>query len=439
MVMPSLQRCRIFIAAHYSRKSFSPDQSYFSDDKKTDEPGIVLDTGASWSVTPKLKDFVSAIEKADTPELHSLDSTIPVHGVGWVEWDIEDMKGNVRKIRTRALYVPSAEIRLFSPQAYFMENSAGQLVCRHDTTILTMADEFELTFPYQPQSRLPIMLTKDYFIGKLHLTNCSLNVKDLQAEGATALPSILDQSNLNLTGSQKELLLWHQRLGHVSFQRLQALLRPPRNELGRQVLFPKNARATRCEIPRCEACQYAKQKRRMPPSKSQRSRMELEGGISDGVLQPGQRVSVDLYVAGINGRLPDTFGKEAEDKKYSGGAIFYDIASRFLFINHQTNLTAAMTVSSKHKFERFCEEFGVKPKEYLADNHPFRSAEFVQDCTNQGQNLRLSGVGAKHQNRVERSIQTITNWSRAMMLHFVLHWPQESRLDQPHSRYDCLF
>jgi len=158
-------------------------------------------------------------------------------------------------------------------------------------------------------------------------------------------------------------------------------------------------------------------------------RKENEGGISDGVLTPGCKVSVDLYVAGIGGRLPHTKGSEDEDRKYAGGAIFLDISSGFLFVNHQPNLTAAMTVASKHKFERFCSEFGVHPKEYLADNHPFRSAEFVQDCTNQRQQLLFSGVGAKHQNRVERSIQTIFNWSRALMLHFILHWPQESRLD----------
>jgi hypothetical protein len=199
--------------------------------------------------------------------------------------------------------------------------------------------------------------------------------------------------------------------------------------MGRQVLFPKNSLSSRCEIPRCEACQYAKQKRRVPPSKLQITRKENEGGISDGVLTPGGKVSVDLYVAGIGGRLPHTKGSEDEDRKYAGGAIFLDISSGFLFVNHQPNLTAAMTVASKHKFERFCSEFGVHPKEYLADNHPFRSAEFVQDCTNQRQKLLFSGVGAKHQNRVERSIQTIFNWSRALMLHFILHWPQESRLD----------
>ena len=48
-------------------------------------------------------------------------------------------------------------------------------------------------------------------------------------------------------------------------------------------------------------------------------RKENEGGISDGVLTPGCKVSVNLYVAGIGGRLPHTKGSEDEDRKYAGG------------------------------------------------------------------------------------------------------------------------
>jgi hypothetical protein len=52
----------------------------------------------------------------------------------------------------------------------------------------------------------------------------------------------------------------------------------------------------------------------------------------------------------------------------------------------------------------------------LTDNHPFRSAEFVQDCVYLGQKKRFSGVGAHHQNRDERASQTIFNRSRAILL-----------------------
>jgi hypothetical protein len=41
----------------------------------------------------------------------------------------------------------------------------------------------------------------------------------------------------------------------------------------------------------------------------------------------------------------------------------------------------------------------------------------------------LSGTVAHHQNGVaERAIRTIVNWSRAMLLHMVIHWPTQADL-----------
>ena len=44
----------------------------------------------------------------------------------------------------------------------------------------------------------------------------------------------------------------------------------------------------------------------------------------------------------------------------------------------------------------------------------------------QGQSVTYSGVGAHHQNgAAERIIQTVMYWSRAMMMHQLLHWPDK--------------
>jgi hypothetical protein len=64
-------------------------------------------------------------------------------------------------------------------------------------------------------------------------------------------------------------------------------------------------------------------------------------------LKPGQKVSVDLYQSTILGRLPQTKGKEPDDEKYSGGAIFLDIASKINFVKHQANLTAIKAAKKK--------------------------------------------------------------------------------------------
>lgn len=80
---------------------------------KQPEYPIVIDTGSSYSLTPSLSDFESALDPAETDTIGGVDSEIQVHGMGTVRWEIEDAVGRVVEIRTKALYVPTARIRLF--------------------------------------------------------------------------------------------------------------------------------------------------------------------------------------------------------------------------------------------------------------------------------------------------------------------------------------
>jgi hypothetical protein len=72
---------------------------------------------------------------------------------------------------------------------------------------------------------------------------------------------------------------------------------------------------------------------------------------------------------------------------------------------------------------------GVSLKQFRADNVPFNSAEFRRNLEVNGQVITFSGTGAHHQNGVaERSIQTVTCWARAMLLHSVIMWPDQADL-----------
>jgi hypothetical protein len=72
-------------------------------------------------------------------------------------------------------------------------------------------------------------------------------------------------------------------------------------------------------------------------------------------------------------------------------------------------------------------EEGFKIKEYHSNNGIFSSNEFKEHCTRQHQKCLLSGIGAKHQNRVaERNIKTVVQWARANMLHVATDWPQHA-------------
>ena len=112
-------------------------------------------------------------------------------------------------------------------------------------------------------------------------------------------------------------------------------------------------------------------------------------------------------------------------KQLCGGTICVDHVTNNIFNNHQVSLTAATTVESKHKCESKFDEFVIQIKQYTADNHPFRSKVWVEDCAVQLQLPKShSSVGTYHQVLAERHIQTIFNLCRADLLHFVLHWPQ---------------
>jgi hypothetical protein len=156
--------------------------------------------------------------------------------------------------------------------------------------------------------------------------------------------------------------------------------------------------------------------------------VELKGVLTAGDHYPGDTISCDQYMSPSKRRLIHTRGKESSSQQYVCGTIFVDHATNFLFNNHQVNLTAESTVASKHKCESLFDEFGVQIKQYAAINHPFRSKAWVSDCAAQHQlPTKYSGVGAHHQILAERQNQTIFNWSRANLLHFVLHWPQVTK------------
>ena len=55
---------------------------------------------------------------------------------------------------------------------------------------------------------------------------------------------------------------------------------------------------------------------------------------------------------------------------------------------------------------------------------------FKQACESMNQTLDFSGVGAHHHNGVaERGIRTISTCARTMLLHAMLHWPEQTTLD----------
>jgi hypothetical protein len=182
---------------------------------RPDDLPIVIDTGASTSLTPNIADFVGELQLSKTTEITGLNSTSTIKGVGTVEGSSCDVFGTIRVIRTPAYYVPDATIRLFSPQTYFKENGHGECRVNSTGTSLELADGSMLEFPYNRGSNLPMILP-------VISTRVGLTYEDAKALGnihdLRVLLSVAEQTNQNLTTSQRELLLIHWKLGHPHFQ-----------------------------------------------------------------------------------------------------------------------------------------------------------------------------------------------------------------------------
>jgi hypothetical protein len=127
---------------------------------ETDELPIVIDTGASCSLTPIHSDFIGTIDPSNVPTLNNISGKTPVVGQGRIEWNIQDVNGVVKPIQTTAYYVPQATIRLFSPQVYIAEDKSNtsEMVLTKDRVSFILACGNRLTFPINRGSNLPIML-----------------------------------------------------------------------------------------------------------------------------------------------------------------------------------------------------------------------------------------------------------------------------------------
>jgi hypothetical protein len=262
-----------------------------------DELPIVIDTGASNSITPIASDFVDGIiNKADLQSLKQVNGTTPVCGQGEVNWDIEDVEGTRQRINTDAYYVPDAGIRLFSPRVYTNANKNSSMQIDSDGILFTLQCGTFLSFPFNQSNNLPFMLTESSLRSRksTHITSSISTLSRKSIFTSLIDRSVFNRDNFNLNPSQQELLKWHCRWCHCDPNRVRMILSKPhqpkgsvsRGELDRQIVIPSENGASSCDSFFCTACQYAKQKRKIPDSLSKTSVTTLEGVLSKGSLNP---------------------------------------------------------------------------------------------------------------------------------------------------------
>jgi hypothetical protein len=143
--------------------------------------------------------------------LQGISADAKIEGVGVVRWEIIDENGVARFIETEAFFVPTASIRLHSPQFHFKNKLEGSLLIDH-------------VF-----SQGPFGSTKKGFACDIHHVARENPLFEyfnptIPDQFGDLRAFLLDAGTANLKFSEYELLSWHCRMGHVGMSRLQKVM-----------------------------------------------------------------------------------------------------------------------------------------------------------------------------------------------------------------------
>jgi hypothetical protein len=358
---------------------------------------VIFDTGASLSITHDLGDFVDPPKPLARPmRLGGFSNCTKIEGIGIVAWTFTGKDGTEVKLLVEAYYVPTSKQRLMSPQTLLCKENGifGSYSGDEEKFELKLNDQAVISIPYDKRSSLPIA---EVLVGP-------------EPEPTVNLTGILDDSNHNLTGGQKLLLVL------TSTFKLCKVCSEESHLWQKYLLQQSNV-----ILLSVNCANWLKQKEEQRRLKQQKN-PERDGALKADHLSPGLRVSVDHFECRQRGRTCDSHVKSTS-KQYVGGCIFVDHASYYVHVEHQFGLSDVETIRAKQAYECKYMDNGIFFQDYLTDSGAFKANDFVKHINETHQLIRFCGTNAHHQNGVaERSIQIISNMARSMILHDSIHW-----------------
>jgi len=122
---------------------------------------IILDTGASISISPYSTDFIGEIKPVQNITLKGIASGLTVTGIGTIQYTFQNDSNEHQQITlNQCLYVPQCSVRLLCPQQ--IENTTGfpdyGLNATASVPVLTVIGK-RTTLRYDPTSNLPLLFT----------------------------------------------------------------------------------------------------------------------------------------------------------------------------------------------------------------------------------------------------------------------------------------
>ena len=291
---------------------------------------IIWDSGASISVTNDKADFLTFTKVSPRHNnVMGVAQGLKFSGFGEVLWSFLDEKGTLRSFKLPALYIPSATTRLLSTTS-LLQSYSGELIeqtgrgMRLSSTSDGQRNAVEATI--NPNNSLPT--STGYSYGKV-MEAANTLVNTVSTTAAT---------NTNLGPADKELLRWHNRLGHIGMRKVQFLMRTgvlATSEATRRI---HGAACKLTNLPLCSGCQFGKQRRRPETGKTTTVVRKCDGALKDRRQLPGQTVSVDHFVCSTKGRLFTSQCRSKDADMYTGGAIYVDMATNLVHVEFQRHL-----------------------------------------------------------------------------------------------------
>ena len=251
---------------------------------------LIIDTGASCCITPCKADFKPNSYRSSDIKVRDLSGENQVIGQGTVLWTVKDTRGRKQVIELPALHIPTAKVRLLSPQVLKKLHNVGGGI-EEDGIALLGADDVKIFAPYNDLSNLPELTLHDppsasafwesaFAFNEEHRKAAA----DPQARSfESSFINTLDDQNGNLKASQKELLLWHHKLSHTNFAKVRLLTKNTQwirvsaaadDALHVDAILPIAHRTPSSQETldcKCAACLMAKARRKTPAQPSLRS------------------------------------------------------------------------------------------------------------------------------------------------------------------------
>ncbi len=134
--------------------------------------------------------------------IRDLSSSNSVAGEGIIRWSMQDEHGDLVHIELLGYHIPTAEVRLLSPQV-LLKTIGGQSKQTVLGIKVSLDNGIKLTAAFCPRSNLPVIPLAHEASSKICFWTQAFGFSANNFQDLNKIRNVLHQSNINLSQSQK--------------------------------------------------------------------------------------------------------------------------------------------------------------------------------------------------------------------------------------------